>query len=500
MKQILKKTAAAAAALILAACVFSPAVYGMRVYDETAQDLPTFSAAAHRTQSAQTTENTLIVKTDGTLPDFRALHPLQTVQGPDDMYTVTFPTADEAADKLPDVCAMRGVEYAEPNARVYAQGTAAEYLTYGMKLMNAERFAADLSGRDDLQPVVVAVVDSGVRADRAIFDGRLVEGATMNGMPETEDVYGHGTGVAGVVADCTQGLPVQIMSVRVLGPDGSGSILDAANGIKYAAEHGAAIVNLSFVSDECCQSLHDAVDSAIACGSLPVICAGNYAVDMDRRACCPADYSHGFIVSGCDRGTAFYKRSCYGSTVDLCAPAVDVDCYSAYTPTQTMSGTSFAAPHISAVAAMYKLYVPDADRAVLEKWLTLNTKDLGDTGFDVKFGWGLPDLSALDGTKVRTAAATIRSVEIAHAPNKTVYAYKEQFSAEGLRLRVTYSDGVTEERTTQGVQLLGTDSLECGTNTIRAVFDGHEAAFDVTVRYKWWQWLIRIFLFGWIWY
>ena len=499
MKRILKKTAAAAAALVLAAYVYAPAVYGIRDYDETAQDLPAFSAAAHRAQPSQT-ENTLIVKTNGTLPDFRALHPQQTVQGPDDMYTVTFSTAQEAADKLPDVCALHGVEYAEPNVRVYAQGAGSGYLTYGMELMKAERFAADLSKRDDLQPVVVAVVDSGVKADKAVFAGRLTEGASMNGMSETEDVYGHGTCVAGVVADCTRGLPVQIMSVRVLGPDGSGSLLDAANGVKYAAEHGAAIVNLSFVAEVCSQTLHDAVDSAVAYGSLPVICTGNSALDMDKKASCPADYSRGFVVSGCDQKTDYYKKSCYGSTVDMCAPAVDVSCYGVYSPTQTMSGTSFAAPHISAIAAMYKLYVPDADRAVLEKWLTLNTKDLGDTGFDTRFGWGLPDLSALDGTQTRSAAAKIRNVEISRAPDKTTYYYKEQFSPEGLRVRVTYSDGVTEERTTQGVQLLGADSLKPGTNTIRAVFDGHEAAFDVTVRYKWWQWIIRIFLFGWIWY
>ncbi len=503
MKRILQKAAAAAAVLILTAGVFSPAVYGLRVYDETARDYPAFSAAAQKRRAART-ENTLIVKTDGTLPDFRALHPQQTVQGPDDTYTVTFSSADEAADKLSAVCAIRGVEYAEPNARVVAQGEAQpliERLTYGMELMHAEQFAADLASRDDLQPVVVAVVDSGVRADLPIFDGRLAEGATMNGASETADDYGHGTSVAGVLADCTQGLPVRIMPVRVLQADGTGTLLDAANGIKYAAENGAAIINISFVTEDVCSpTLHEAVDCAIAQNALPVISAGNYALNMDRKHCCPADYAAGYVVSGCDANAQFYSRSCYGSTVDLSAPAQEVECMSVYGMPLKMSGTSYAAPHISAIAALYKLYMPDADRTALEKLLRLNTKDVGDPGKDKQFGWGLPDLSALDGTQRVSASRTVTNVQIAHAPDKTVYTYKEDFSSDGLVLRVIYSDGAAETRTTQGVQLLRPDDMKRGTHTVRAVYDEREAAFDVTVRYTWWQWFVKILLFGWIWY
>lgn len=503
MKRFLKKTAAAAAAMILTVGVLSPAVYGLRVYDDTAQDYPAFSAAAQESRTAPT-EGTLIVKTDGTLPDFRLLHAQKTVQGPDDTYTVTFSSAQEAADKLPDACALRGVEYAEPNVRVVAQGNAqplTEYLTYGMELMHADGFASELAGRDDLTPVVVAVVDSGVKASLPIFKGRLAEGATMNGDPETQDRYGHGTSVAGVVADCTQGLPVQIMPVCVLQTDGTGSLLDAANGIKYAAEHGASIINISFVTENyCSHALHEAVDYALEQDALPVICTGNYALDMDKKKCCPADYAPGFIVSGCDRDMQFYQNACYGSTVDLCAPAGAVQCISIYGISYEMNGTSYAAPHVSALAALYKLYMPDAGHAALEKLLRLNTKDLGDPGRDTRFGWGLPDLSALDGSRRVSASRTVTYVQIAQLPDKTDYTYKDPFSAEGLQLRVTYSDGTVETRTTQGVQLLGTDRMTRGTHTVRAVFDDREAAFDVTVRYEWWQWLVKILLFGWIWY
>ena len=503
MKRFMQKAAAAVAALILTAGVWSPAVYGLRVYDETAADYASFSAASQKRRTAQT-EDTLIVKTDGTLPDFRTLHPLRTVQGPDDLYTVTFSSAEEASDKLSDVWAIRGVEYAEPNARVIAQGDAqplTEYLTYGMELMHTDQFASDLALRVDLEPVVVAVVDSGVNAQNALFEGRLTEGTTMNGGAETTDDYGHGTSVAGVVADCTQGLPVSIMPVRVLNADGTGSLLDAANGIRYAADHDASIINISFVTENTCSRvLHDAVEYAYSQNVLPVVCAGNYAADLGKKSCCPADCKASFVVSGCDRETALYSGSCYGSTVDICAPAVDVTCISASGMAHAVRGTSFAAPHIAAVAAMYRLYMPDTDCATLERILTLNTQDLGDPGYDVRFGWGLPDLSALDALRPWESYRTVKRLELVRTPDKTTYYYKEPFSAEGLQARVLYTDGSEEMRSAQQVQFSGTESMKRGTNTIRVTCDGQTASFDVTVRYRWWQWLVRVLLFGWIWY
>ena len=505
MKQFFFKTAAAIAALILTAGILSPAVYGLRVYDATAQDYPEFSAAVRQHRTEQT-EDTLIVGTDGTLPDFRAFHPLQTVQGPDDTYTVTFSSANEAADMLPQICAMPGVEYAEPNVCVVAQGDidiqAASYRTYGMELMKAEQFADGLRGRNDLQKVVVAVVDSGIKADLSVFDGRLVEGATMNGSSQTEDAYGHGTCVASIVADCTKELPVKIMPVRVLRADGTGTLLDSANGIRYAADHGAAIINISFVTpNTCSRTLHNAVDYALWQGALPVICAGNESADLDKTDCCPADYGAGVVVTGCDQNGRLYRNSCYGSTVDLCAPAVNVKCVMTSGRTAELDGTSFAAPHISAIAAMYKLYMPGAGHAALERMLRLNTKDFGDGGYDRRYGWGIPDLSALDGAKKwNTNRTVVRNVKLQSPPDKTTYAYKEAFNPAGFQIKVTYADGYVETRSTQGVQFMDAKTDKQGTHTVRAVLDGHEVKFDITVQFRWWQWLIQIFLFGWLWY
>ena len=90
------------------------------------------------------------------------------------------------------------------------------------------------------------------------------------------------------------------------------------------------------------------------------------------------------------------------------------------------------------------------------------------------------------------------SVSVETLPAKTSYFYKEAFDPAGLSLRVTYDDG-TQTVITDGFTLTCTD-LAVGSNTITATFDNTSVSFPVTVRYAWWQHLIRIFLFGFLWY
>ena len=90
------------------------------------------------------------------------------------------------------------------------------------------------------------------------------------------------------------------------------------------------------------------------------------------------------------------------------------------------------------------------------------------------------------------------SVSVETLPTKTNYFYKETFDPSGLSLRVTYDDG-TETVVTDGIACTGTD-LIVGTNTITATVENQSVTFPVTVRYAWWQQLIRIFLFGFLWY
>lgn len=483
---------------LLFCAVLSPIAHGVRTYSETADSVDRFSRAVSRYETQHfdgEADHTLIVRTDGTKPDFRTLHPQYSVQGPDDTYVVCFADEAQAQESLVLLNRTDGVLYAEPNGVVYAQTEAGDYSphSWGVDYLQTRAVAEQLAQKT-LTTVTVGVVDSGIAADHPQFENRIAGGDSFLSDPYNVDRYGHGTCVAGVVADCTQGLPVEFRIVKVLDDTGRGSLLNAANGIRLAAEQGAQIINLSFVTTSCSQYLHDAVHYAMGLGSLPVIAAGNYTLNMDKSTCCPAHMTEPVVVSGCDQNGERYKKSCYGSTVDLCAPAVAVECAFPDGGYASQNGTSFAAPHISAVAALYKLCDPDADCTRLTALLLEHTRDLGEMGYDPYFGWGVPDLSDFD-----ISGCVVTAVRVETLPQKTEYVYKEAFDATGLSVRVSYADGTQSVRS-YGLKITGADALQRGDNEITVSYGGQSDTFSVFVKLEWWQWLIKILLFGWIWY
>ena len=494
MRRICKRIAALGMTLLLGGTALSFAAFGMRSYDCETPEYAAFSREVSAFEESGTHEpqGTVIVRTDGTKPDFRALHPQFTVKGPDNAYAVCFADAAQAEQMRQKVEELRGVEYAECNGEVTAQQAQALYpekISWGRDYMQLDRFAARIRENllEDTDEVIVAIVDSGIAATHPLFTDRLVDGESFTSASFNEDLYGHGTSVAGVVADCTDGLPVKLMSIKILRDSGTATLLTAANGIRSAVDHGADIINLSFVSETCSVYLHEAVDYALEKESLPVICAGNYSTDMDRGTCCPAHLQEAVVVSGFAADESLYRKSGFGSCIDLSAPAVDVLCAENTGGYILRDGTSFAAPHIAAVAAMYKLMEPQADCARLTQLLKSSVRDLGAKGFDTLYGWGVPWFG-----KVAV------SMEINALP-KTQYYYKDTFCADGLSLRVTYDDGSVEEHT-DGYTLTGTEDLHRGDNTVGVEFGACTGQFTVHVKLHWWQWIIWTVLFGFLWY
>lgn len=99
-------------------------------------------------------------------------------------------------------------------------------------------------------------------------------------------------------------------------------------------------------------------------------------------------------------------------------------------------------------------------------------------------------------------APHITAISVSALPDKTVYTYKtDEFDATGLEVLVIYSDGSTETISdTSALSISGYDAKPVGEKAITVNYEGFEAQFNVTVRYVWWQWIIRILLLGFIWY
>ena len=205
--------------------------------------------------------------------------------------------------------------------------------------------------------VVVAVLDTGVDRSHPDLQGALVEGwDAVNEDADANDDHGHGTLVAGVVAArsnngiggvgaCSR---CSVMPVKVIGADGSGSAADIAEGIVWAADHGAHVINMSFVMTGRDEGVASALGYARSKGVLIVAAAGNSgSADVTFPAGEPGVVS----VTGTDAADGRYSWANYGSWVTLAAPGCSPSTQ-AGGGYADFCGTSSAAAFASGIAAL----------------------------------------------------------------------------------------------------------------------------------------------------
>lgn len=301
--------------------------------------------------------------------------------------------------------------YIEGDARTSQDVNGYAHYTWGADAMSLPIYA-DYISRTTTGNVVVAVLDTGIKAEHELFQGRLLQGYDyVNDDTDPRDDEGHGTHVAGIIADCTQGLNVSILPVKVLtfgiwgGVDGS--LRDSLAGMQYAIAQDVDVINLSLgsyssVAEEFCEE----IDEAVSKGITVVAASGNDYCNIDIYGLHPAHKTNIIVTAAVDSNlqnyhTGVYSGSNYGPSVDVTAPGVDVKS-AFYNNTNNINnkyvmntGTSMAAPHITAAAAMLKLKYPNDTCAQIENKLRSCAMDLGDPGYDQHYGAGLPVLSNL---------------------------------------------------------------------------------------------------------
>ncbi|MBQ0042216.1 MAG: S8 family serine peptidase [Lachnospiraceae bacterium] len=263
------------------------------------------------------------------------------------------------------------------------------YLSYGPEMIGADVFVNKMSSTQKMQSVVVAVVDSGVLSSHPFLSGRMVAGAGYYNGGSSSDDNGHGTHVAGIIADTTQGTNIKIMPVKVLDADGSGYNSTVASGIQYAIEHGAQIVNLSLGGYDTSSShyLDAVIKGALTNGFSIVAAAGN-----DNTNCasfCPAHISGLLCVSAVDSSCNKAYFSNYGTNVGVASPGVSIYSTSYTGGYVTMSGTSMAAPFASASVALMKAAYPSASPSAIFSVLRNYSYDVGAKGWDQYYGQGI---------------------------------------------------------------------------------------------------------------
>ena len=246
--------------------------------------------------------------------------------------------------------------------------------------------------------VRIAIVDSGADVRHEDLKRKIVRQRDLvNGGATVEDPLEHGTHVAGIAAAETDnaagvagGCPnCALLIAKVLDAEGLGTADDVAAGIIWGADNGAKVVNLSLGDRGNSRVVRDAVDYATSKGAVVVAAAGN----LDSRnpkatPIYPAAYPNAIAVAATNQKDQRPGFSNYGDWVDVAAPGVSIlsTVPGGY---YSFSGTSVAAPHVSALAGLLAsrgLAPPD-----IEKRIFNTAVDLGDAGRDPYYGHGRID-------------------------------------------------------------------------------------------------------------
>jgi thermitase len=242
--------------------------------------------------------------------------------------------------------------------------------------------------------VLVAVIDTGINWNHPDLAANYVALGYdwVNNDTDPMDDNGHGTHCAGIIAAALNnsigiaGLAqVRIMVEKGLNQYGEGCEDDLANAIIHAVDQGADILSNSWGGYEDSILIHDAVKYAYEKGVLIVAAAGNNAWD-DKAF--PAGYDEVIAVTATDSSDNPASFTNFGDWVELAAPGVHI--YSTFYNDDYayMSGTSMACPHVSGVAALVWSQFPYMTRDWVRLWLRYTADDLGDSGFDVYYGYG----------------------------------------------------------------------------------------------------------------
>jgi len=286
--------------------------------------------------------------------------------------------------------------------------------------------------------VTVAVLDTGVSEGTDGY-GRLLAGRDFaDNDDDPSDHDGHGTHVAGTIGQATDNgygtagvAPgAAILPVRVLGASGSGSLADVADGIVWATDQGADVINLSLGAGGGAWVLESAIDYAVRNGVVVVAASGN---DGRSSVDWPAAYDNAIAVGAVDAAGRRAPYSNGGSALDIVAPGgdtgadLDGDGYVDGVLQETwqdgslsfwfLQGTSMATPHVAGVAALLVEQVGN-DPEKVRDLLLQSAQDADRAGFDTSTGWGTLDAQAAlalavgdggSGTETESAVETERS-------------------------------------------------------------------------------------------
>lgn len=248
--------------------------------------------------------------------------------------------------------------------------------------------------------VKVAVLDTGIKTTHPDL---VVAGGvnTIDKQQSYNDDNGHGTHVAGIIAATNNNIGVvglspgvELYAIKALDANGEGTQTDIIAGIQWAIEQEIDIINLSITTSVSTDALKSMLDYSYDKGIISVAASGNdYSADAyyAYSVTYPAKYPSVIAVGSIDE---YYQPSYFsqpGRALEFVAPGENI--LSTYIdadfPYTEMSGTSMATPVVTAILSLYKEAYPTLSTQSIREYAQKSAKDLGPTGRDDFFGYGL---------------------------------------------------------------------------------------------------------------
>lgn len=336
----------------------------------------------------------------------------------------------------------------EPDRKVYAIDTELDD-SWGVKHIGA---GIVHEGGNKGAGVKIGILDSGIDYTHLDLDDNYAGGYDfVNDDNDPMDDAGHGTHVAGTIAAEDGGFGVvgvapeaSLYALKVLDETGSGYWSDVIAALEWAVLNGIQVTNNSIGSNvNPGETVKAAYDNAAAAGIINVASAGNSGNPPGRgdNVEYPARYESVIAVAATDKNDKRARFSSTGETVEIAAPGVDIVSTYIGGGYATGSGTSMASPHVAGTAALV-IASGITGNAAVRSQLNNTADDLGASGRDTKYGYGLVDAKAAVGAV--TPPPVLVSIAISPTQATIEVGFTQQFTAIGI-----YSDESTADITSE---------------------------------------------------
>lgn len=304
------------------------------------------------------------------------------------------------------------------------------FFSWGAEKIGADTYNEYLLsniGEDKTNEIIVAVLDSGIDTDHPWFVNRIESGGVnysstydSSSSFSYEDDRGHGTHASGIIVDLTLA-NVKILPIKVLNNQGAGDTTSVLKGIDYVIDlkkQGKNIVamNMSFGVDGIApgsywhQKYTSALEEAYELGILSIVAAGNGVttyngnVGIDASNTLPANVTKSITIAAVQESGDTVTRSVYsnyGKVIDYAAPGTYINSAVVGGGVDEKSGTSMAAPHVTAAIALLKSdSIMNYSNSEVERILKEKVIDLGDLDFDNYYGNGMINIDGVGIEKI----------------------------------------------------------------------------------------------------